>query len=202
MYIDTLYSCYLTFSFYFCNMGSVAFKIGQSNRERKQKDFYTENFSHYLLFACSYITDEEICKDIVQDAFIHYWKQQDRFDDELSVKAYLYKTIRNSCFNQLRHRNIRTKYLNSLPDDWESEDFFMEHVIKEEVSRIILKELDHLSETGKKIILRSLEGYSNEEIAQELDISINTVKTHKARSYILLRKNLEYLKTFLLIFMN
>ena len=78
----------------------------------------------------------------------------------------------------------------------------MEHVIKEEVSRIILKELDHLSETGKKIILRSLEGYSNEEIAQELDISINTVKTHKARSYILLRKNLEYLKTFLLIFMN
>lgn len=173
------------------------FKIGNKLSGAKEKDFYTENFSHYLMFACHYITDEEISKDLVQEAFISYWKQQDSFHDELSVKAFLYKTIRNSCLNQIRHHNIRDRYFSSLPPDWESEDFFMENVIKEEVSNLILKEVDKLSETGRKVILRSLEGFSNEEIAEELQITINTVKTHKARSYIVLRKNLEHLRTIL-----
>lgn len=178
-------------------MGQSSFKIGNISTEKRQKDFYSDNFSHYLLFACNYIPDEDISKDIVQDAFINYWKQQDNFEDELSVKSFLYKSIRNACLNQLRHQNIRSQYFNSLPKDWESEDFFMENVIQEEVSRIILDELAKLSETGRQVILRSLEGLSNEEIAGELNISINTVKTHKARSYIILRKNLEYLRIFL-----
>lgn len=178
-------------------MNGATFKIGKNSSQENQKDFYTENFSHYLLFACHYIPDEEISKDIVQDAFITYWKQQDNFEDELSVKSFLYKSIRNGCLNQLRHHNIRNQYFNSLPSDWESENFFMENVIKEEISSILLKEIDKLSETGRKVILRSLEGFSNEEIAEELQISVNTVKTHKARSYITLRKNLDYLKNII-----
>ncbi|MEG2277359.1 MAG: sigma-70 family RNA polymerase sigma factor [Odoribacter sp.] len=183
-------------------MGSASFKIENSSSEKNQNNFYSENFSHYLSFACHYIVDEDISKDIVQDAFISYWKQQDHFEDELSVKSFLYKTIRNACLNQLRHNSIRIKYLNSLPEDWESEDFFMGNVIQEEVSTIILKELDQLSETGRQIILRSLEGFSNEEIANELNISINTVKTHKARSYATLRKHLEYLRLLSIFLIN
>lgn len=179
-------------------MERVCFKIGAMSVKKKEKDFYTENFSHYLLFACNYIPDEDICKDIVQDVFINYWKQQENFKDELSVKAFLYKSIRNGCLNQIRHHHIRKQYFSSLPGDWETEDFFMENVIKEEVSGIILQEIDKLSETSRKIILRSLEGLSNEEIAKELQVSINTVKTHKARSYITLRKNLEYLRDILI----
>lgn len=180
-------------------MSDLSLKIENNLFRTIQKDFYTENFSHYLLFACRYITDEEISKDLVQEAFISYWKQQDNFADELSVKAFLYKTIRNSCLNQIRHHNIRNQYFNSLPSDWESEDFFMENVIREEVSELILKEIYKLSEMSRKILLRSLDGLSNEEIAEELQISVNTVKTHKARSYITLRKNLEYLRYIVLL---
>ena len=100
--------------------------------------------------------------------------------------------------NQLRHKNIRDRYLNSLPEDWETEDYFMENVIREEVADIVLKEVDKLSETSRKIILRSLDGFSNEEIAEEFGVSVNTIKTHKARSYIILRKKLEHLRFLLL----
>lgn len=179
-------------------MNNASFKIGKCSSQENQKDFYTENFSHYLSFACHYIPDEEISKDIVQDTFITYWKQQDSFEDELSVKSFLYKSIRNSCLNQIRHHKIRNQYFNSLPAEWESEDFFMDNVIKEEVATIVLQEINKLSETGRAVILRSLEGFSNEEIANELQISINTVKTHKARSYITLRKNLDYLKSIII----
>ena len=169
-------------------MSEKAIYTRKFSTERKQKDFFTENFPLYLQFALKYIADEEVCKDIVQEAFIKYWKQENNFKDEVSSKAYLYKSIRNGCLNQLRHRDIRRKYYESLPEDWESEDYFMENVIKGEVADIVLKEINKLSETSRKILLRSLDGYSNEEIAEELGVSVNTVKTHKARSYIALRR--------------
>ena len=145
------------------------------------------------LISGSY-TDSE---DIVQEAFINYWKQENSFNDEVALKAYLYKSIHHGCLNQLRHKSIREKYFESLPEDWESEDYFMENVLKEEVASIVLKEINNLSETSRDILLRSLEGYSNEEIANELSVSINTVKTHKARSYIILRRNLGHLRALL-----
>ena len=141
-------------------MSEKAIYTRKFSTERKQKDFFTENFPLYLQFALKYIADEEVCKDIVQEAFIKYWKQENNFKDEVSSKAYLYKSIRNGCL------------------------------------------INKLSETSRKILLRSLDGYSNEEIAEELGVSVNTVKTHKARSYIVLRQNLGHLRSlvFFLLF--
>ncbi|MBC5620082.1 sigma-70 family RNA polymerase sigma factor [Butyricimonas hominis] len=168
-----------------------------SRKTFKEKELFEEYFSLYLQFALKYIADEDVCKDIVQEAFINYWKQENSFNDEVALKAYLYKSIHHGCLNQLRHKSIREKYFESLPEDWESEDYFMENVLKEEVASIVLKEINNLSETSRDILLRSLEGYSNEEIANELSVSINTVKTHKARSYIILRRNLGHLRALL-----
>ena len=180
-------------------MSEKAIYTRKFSTERKQKDFFTENFPLYLQFALKYIADEEVCKDIVQEAFIKYWKQENNFKDEVSSNAYLYKSIRNGCLNQLRHENVRKKYFESLPDDWESEDYFMENVIKEEVANIVLQEINKLSETSLKILFKALDGYSNEEIAEELGVSVNTVKTHKARSYIMLRQNLGHLRVLLFL---
>lgn len=182
---------------YICGMNLTSFHI---TREYNQSDqnFYTEYFSHYLIFALNYINDEETCKDIVQEVFIKYWEIQSRFTDELSSKAFLYKSVRNGCLNYIRHSNIRKKYHECNEQHVESEDFFMDTVIKGEVASILTREIGKLPETGRKILMQAIEGYSNEEIAVNMRISINTVKTHKARSYIILRKNLEYLKTLLL----
>ena len=173
--------------------------ITYSNKVIKEKEFFESYFSLFLQFALKYIPDEETCKDIVQEAFIKYWRQENNFNDEIALNTYLYKSIRNGCLNQLRHENVRKKYFESLPDDWELEDYFMENVIKEEVANIVLQEINKLSETSRKILFKALDGYSNEEIAEELGVSVNTVKTHKARSYIMLRQNLGHLRVLLFL---
>ena len=93
----------------------------------------------------------------------------------------MYKSIRNGCLNQLRHENVRKKYFESLPDDWELEDYFMENVIKEEVANIVLQEINKLSETSRKILFKALDGYSNEEIAEELGIEESNVRKLRQR---------------------
>lgn len=173
---------------------SVEFHIGKGGGKTDHRDFYTENFSHYLLFALNFVQDEEACKDIVQEVFIRYWAIQERFGDEISVKAFIYKGVRNGCLNHIRHLKIRSKYQPASEKDVSSEDFFMETIIREEVASIVIDEIGRLSDTSRTILMQAIEGYSNEEIAQKMNISVNTVKTHKARSYALLRRNLGYLR--------
>ena len=74
--------------------------ITYSNKVIKEKEFFESYFSLFLQFALKYIPDEETCKDIVQEAFIKYWRQENNFNDEIALKTYLYKSIRNGCLNQ------------------------------------------------------------------------------------------------------
>ena len=80
--------------------------LNDINIEIKEKEFFESYFSLFLQFALKYIPDEETCKDIVQEAFIKYWRQENNFNDEIALKTYLYKSIRNGCLNQLRHENV------------------------------------------------------------------------------------------------
>mgnify|MGYP000389141264 CR=1 FL=1 len=70
-------------------MSEKAIYTRKFSTERKQKDFFTENFPLYLQFDLKYIADEEVCKDIVQEAFIKYWKQENNFKDEVNNERLL-----------------------------------------------------------------------------------------------------------------
>ena len=77
-----------------CNVATFASMeetITYSNKVIKEKEFFESYFSLFLQFALKYIPDEETCKDIVQEAFIKYWRQENNFNDEIALKTYLYK---------------------------------------------------------------------------------------------------------------
>jgi len=82
----------------------------------------------------------------------------------------------------------------------ETGESFLEEVIRMEAYSEIYSEINKLPEMGKKVLLLSLRENSNEEIAKILEIAINTVKTHKARAYKVLRKNLGELFLFFVPF--
>jgi RNA polymerase sigma-70 factor (ECF subfamily) len=73
----------------------------------------------------------------------------------------------------------------------ESSDYYKEALIIEETNEIIYQAICKLSPQGKEVIELSLDGLKNEEIARELGISINTVKTIKQRAFKFLRKELK-----------
>ena len=68
-----------------------------------------------------------------------------------------------------------------------SEEFFIDAIIREESSLIISQAIEGLPEMGRQVLNMSVEGLSNQEIADVLGISINTVRTHKSRAYKVLR---------------
>jgi RNA polymerase sigma-70 factor (ECF subfamily) len=165
------------------------------------EDFFNSNYLRFNSFAFHYLSDKNECEDIVQDVFITFWEQKKVFPNLTSVKAYFYTSIRNMCLNQIKHDRVKQKYFQESQYKIESTEFFWEAVIRKEANGIIYDEINKLPPMEKKVLLLSLKEYSNEQIADELNIKLNTVKTHKSRAYQVLRKKLGSL-IFLMVTLN
>ena len=75
---------------------------------------YEYYFAKMVLFAESYLYDEEEARDLVQDLFFHLWKHAGALQVATSVKAYLFTSVRNRCLNVIRDRKIRDEHNNKL----------------------------------------------------------------------------------------
>ncbi|UCD37460.1 MAG: RNA polymerase sigma-70 factor [Fidelibacterota bacterium] len=146
-----------------------------------------------LDFAFGYVGDVQVCEDIVQEVFVRVWRTRTRLNPELSLKAYLYRSVRNQALKYLRHEKVEREaegYLQSLyyhPDTPTPEDE-LRHA---ELTVLLDRTIRELPAGCRTIFLMSrFDGLTYSEIAHILDISINTVKTQMGRALAALRKNL------------
>ena len=158
-----------------------------------RKDIFERLFSDYygilVCYAQKYTKREDIAEDIVQDVFASLWEENRIFPSQANFRSFLYISIRNAAFDYLRHQNVESRYIEEdLPAHrFLSHDSFQ----KEEVFRLLFKQIDLLPERCREIFLLHLEGYDNDAIAKKLSLSIETVKTQKKRAMKTLRNNLK-----------
>ena len=158
----------------------VLFEKLQQGDQKVLKNFFDDTFALFVAFAQDFLGRDDACEDIVQDTFVTFWEQKESFENIYYVKAFFYKTIRHKCLNHIRHRRIASKYADSVQKaqgELESTTYYVD----------------------RQVMLLALEGYSNDEIAEKLGISVNTVRTHKARAYQYLRGRLNELRILLLL---
>ncbi|MBN1117989.1 MAG: RNA polymerase sigma-70 factor [Bacteroidales bacterium] len=144
-------------------------------------------------FANKYINNHELSEDLVQDVFFSLWNNSEITTNIQSVKSYLYSSVRNKCLNEIKHNKIVDNHISDELSSISSTGFFHDHIIEEELHRMIHKAIKELPEKCAEIILLSIEGQKNNEIAETLNISVNTVKTQKKIAYQQLRIKLKYL---------
>lgn len=147
--------------------------------------FFKENFPFLVMFADKYLGDMELAADVAQEAFIQLWRFEGEFESVEKVKGFLYTTARNLALNQLKHLRIVGEHIKF--QEKETDLFFRNEVIEEETYQLVHKAVNQLAEQSRKIILLSLQGYSNQEIAEQLHISVNSVRTLKQNAYKKLR---------------
>jgi RNA polymerase sigma-19 factor, ECF subfamily len=141
------------------------------------------------------------CEDLIQDIFVTIWEKKMTFPDEISLKVYLYKSIRNKCYNIIKHKNVKEHYISNSLTTLEDDNLFLKQILEEEIVRQLHQAIEKLPERKKEIIKLSLKGLKNNEIAERLDIKLQTVKTLKSQSYQILRTQFKDINTiiFLLI---
>ncbi len=152
-------------------------------------------------FSGKFISDEGACDDIVQEAFLGLWNKRKEIQNGNAVKGYLYSSVRNACLNYLRHENVKKKFEQLEQDPYagsEIEDAFL----VEEVHAEIYKSIKELPPQSRRVVLLSVDGLANPEIAEEMEVSVNTVKTLKKRAYQALRSKLKGVHWIMLLLLS
>lgn len=136
------------------------------------------------MYALRIVDDADVAEDMVQDAFLNTWERLEGGLEISNFKAFMYRSVRNECLS----------YLSSLKEKVGEE--FIPEAGEEEIDTSfrdarIWKAIDELPEKCREIFLMSKrDGYSNEEIADELGISIKTVKNQMTKAFSRLREAL------------
>jgi RNA polymerase sigma-70 factor (ECF subfamily) len=149
--------------------------------------------SYYLTlynFVRKFVPEKEDAEDITADIFVKLWRLHTRFDSINNIKAFLYITARNACLDFLRHlqrQSEREKEMLHVLMQQPAEGLLQED-LKAEVVKSIHIEIEKLPRSCRNVFKMSyLEGLSNSQIADTLQINNQSVRNHKQRAIKLLR---------------
>ncbi|PCH70172.1 MAG: RNA polymerase subunit sigma-24 [Bacteroidales bacterium] len=165
------------------------------------KSIFEDYYRPLCGFSRKFIDDSDVCDDIVQESFLGLWNKRSEISSYNAIKSYLYSSVRNASLNHLRHMDVRNKNeeeIKILSSDWYSED----SLIEEEVHAQIYEAIKDLSPQSRKVIIMTMNGLTNPEIASELNVSVNTIKTLKQRGYQFLRDRLKGIHWILLLLLS
>ena len=155
-------------------------------------------YPHAYTFTLKLLQDEVVSADITQEAFLYMWEKAYCFPDLLAFKSYLYSCLKNKTLNYIRDYRVE-RGMQELKDVFVDEVDIDHLIIKQELKARILDEVNRLGGVKRDVILLRLEGYSYDEISEELGLSINTVKTHKKQAYKDLRIHLSDYSQYVLM---
>ena len=172
---------------------------------------YINNFSRLFLFAKEYVLFDEEAENIVQDIFLMLWEKREALRVDVSLTAYLFTLVKNKCIDFLRHQMVEQMYSENVKHEYNEElnvklfalESFDHNFSSEEDIEILLRNaIDKLPERCRLIFIKSrIEGKKYKEIAEELNLSVNTVEGQISIALKKLREELkDYLPLLLFLF--
>ena len=161
------------------------------------KTLFDEFYQALCVFASTYLKDDSLSADIVQEGFVKFWNKREGFDNYYKVKSFLYTTVRNDCLNYIRDHKLRREDLSVL----ESVEFYTETLVEEEAYRMFYNAVESLPHQTRQVILLSLDGLKTSEIAGQLGIAESSVHTLKKIAYKKLREILREYYYLVFIFL-
>ncbi len=141
-------------------------------------------------FAERLLSDQTEAEDVVTDVFVSIWQQNVDFPGTNQLKKYLYTAVRNRCLNILRSKRREKKRHEDFASIYlHADDAIDNEIIYTELLAEVRKEMDSLSPRMKEVFyLAYFRKMTNEEIAENLNLSNQTVRNQKASALSILRK--------------
>lgn len=175
------------------------------------RSIFEQNYGILCRFACQILHDDCLAEEIADDVIVYLWEHRSELSITISLRAYLMQAVKNRCIDILRSNPRRESNFTSVtPED--NLDFLdaifadnnhpMGQLIQKELEDLLMNCVKKLPSECKAVFEKSrFEQKKYEEIAEEMNISVNTVKYHIKNALACLQKSLStYMKCFLFFF--
>jgi RNA polymerase sigma factor (sigma-70 family) len=161
-------------------------KAGKPDVQRHVYDLYADRM---MALCVRYARDRDEAADILQEGFIRVFRKIDTFKEEGSLEGWIRRVITNVAIRSYQ-RNAR---LHVAVDLEEAErEVGVNGLDADHSAEELLAMIQRLPD-GYRVVfnLFAIEGYSHEEIAEQLEISVGTSKSQLSRARQSLQRMLE-----------
>lgn len=180
--------------------------------DNKAFEYIFKTYFGYLLnYSRQILKDSDVAEEIVESTFLTLWENRNQITLETSLKSYLFKSVYNNCLNYLKHQQVKERYVlyfkHHVPTDESgniiSTDYPFSQMMEKELDDIITKAINNLPVQCREIFVMSrYKHLKNEEIAQKLNLSVNTVRTQISRALAKLRDELKDYLPYILFLLS
>lgn len=157
---------------------------------------------HKLLYvvAYKYLKNNDAAKDAVQQIFLKFWESRSLLSININLRNYLYTMLKNHLLNEIRNNYTALEKNYELAQETiKYENEILAKLEEKELTEQLYRAVDDLPEQKKVVCLYKLrDSLSNQEIADKMQISIPTVKTHYSQAIKLLREHFDKLLILLI----
>lgn len=134
-------------------------------------------------FSFQYVRSFDLTEEIVSDVFLNIWKRRESLNITCSFKAYIFRAVRNQSINYLKKENRDFDSLDLLKNEAAEEYQPDEELMFCELENRIEILLNTLPPRRKLIFkLSRIEGFTYQEIADILSISVHTVQNQMVQA--------------------
>lgn len=167
-------------------------KQGEVKALGKLYDRYADSLFTYGSQFCS---ERAIVLDAIHDVFLNLFKYRKNLADTDNIEYYLMRSLKNNILKLTKSKQSDSSLNDIYPKiaiESNFEDRLLDLEIQKERSFKLTKAMGNLSKKQRKsLFLRFTEGYSYDEIAEMMNISVQSARTNIYRSIKILRQNLQ-----------
>src|SRR6202050_4546181 len=166
-------------------------RLAQSGEEAAFEELIRRHQQRVFGLVNGILRRREDVEDVVQQVFLKVFVSLKRFDLRAAFSTWLYKITVNECWDYLRKKKVRPLvYETDLSEEQVSR---LDGVVsaerppesparRAETKDILDQLLDELPERDRELLLlKEIEGFSVQELAEMLDLNVNTVKVRLFR---------------------
>lgn len=127
--------------------------------------------------------DQAEAEDVAQDAMMRLWKQaNDWRAGEARVSTWLYRVVHNLCIDRIRKRRPQVP-VEDAPEPVDPDPSVLDRMAESDTAKAVAAAIGQLPERQRQaLILRHFEGYSNPEIGDAMECSVEAVESLLARA--------------------
>jgi RNA polymerase sigma-70 factor (family 1) len=143
--------------------------------------------------ALRFLKSRELAEEVVQEVFLKVWMRREGIGKVLDFEAYLFTMTRNLVFDRIKDMAKESSAKKEFAHSIQHVNSTDQPLIEEQYNALLHEALSQLPPQQKQIFrLAKIEGLSHQAIAEQLDISRLTVKTHMAKACKTIRHKLQH----------
>jgi RNA polymerase sigma-70 factor (ECF subfamily) len=158
------------------------------------EELFRAYYSELCGFAADYLNSVDRAHDIVHDSFLKIWKKRKNIKVNKSIKAYLYKTVRNMALNEIRNSSVRSEILDEISNVSGSikKRTAIDEVELKKIRDEVDKAISELPERRRMaFLLHRRHGFTYKEVAKIMGVATKTVENQIGRALKSLRSELK-----------